>query len=1033
MIRIKYIIFASILILFQLFTSVLANWNNYRDYETVLIPGQRIAELLDSPVDEIFVFTYNGNENEWSQITIQIDEKDDGVDYFITPNNLLDPNDEILFMAKDAGDKALPFQWIDDDNSLLFSRYEIEVRDPLETGKKKYVYVYRSTTWLNDPELPVYMNYVPSVSGHSDTVKTVGYTLGHNSRGVPDYWKVPVVAGGNGIDFLDRQKARIKGKYSYSIFSYNFSLNENDLDVDGNIQYKTGPIRTIRDIKYKVDFLGLMTVTVGTFKYQFFPYRIVAYGTNKSLGSDYGIKLIRQSFDLNVNADGMKFNDPTNIYINIDGVRENVGKPVYPKPELNWYMISGSPGTIVMINEFEILTNSTASFYYYDHSNGGTVDGTGDTGDGKSYGDAGILFQGSKIQGKFSIPYVTYFLPADLSREIGPIVVDQYVNPLINSSTSQGYLAPIELTVSMPDTTCPKGQTMSIPIKIGDLKEQEITSSLLIINYDPQILSADSVSTLNSLVEYWDQPVVDLVGDSIEIYLQGSTALLDSGVLLYLTVTAVGEEDQSSLLQFSNVEFNQGNPVALPADGSCTITAPPEVSISMPNTSTAVNSKIIIPVKIGDVTNMNVTSCRLEIQYSKFVLFADSVSILGTKTQDWHMNIDYNIGLLDIELNGQIPLTGESTLLNIHFKVVSSSGQTSELHFKEAVLNNGVPVLIPQDGQVTVLTLPQQEILVSIPDKTVPWGNLLQIPIRISSLTNLNIYNYRMNLSFDNTVLTFSGIDNSGSISEVWNAPIIWDNGDNIVMTAYGNIPLQGEGDLIYLNFDVIGSSGTFSPIHFESMTVSSSEVNISTRDGMVHIEGAVPVELSSFIAERRAKSVILSWKTETESNNYGFNIQRKEKNSTEWETIGFRKGAGTTTSPQFYQFIDQEIKTGFWQYRLNQIDFDGAITFSQSIEIDVSTASRLVLHQNYPNPFNSSTTISFELAEDGKEVSVLIYNLRGNLIKKLVDNEIQNAGFYQIVWNGTDNTRNQVSSGIYYYQVQVGDFKISKKMVLIE
>jgi hypothetical protein len=1033
MIRFKYIIFVSILISFLLFSSVLANWNNYREYETVIIPGQRIVELLDSPVDEIFVFTYNGKKNEWSQITVQIDEKDESTDYFITPNNLLNPNDEILFMAKDAGDKALPFQWIDDDNSLLFSRYEIEVRDPLEMGIKKYVYIYRSTTWLNDPQLPVYMNYVPSVSGFSDTVKTVGYTVGHNSRGVPDYWKVPVVAGGNGIDFLDRQKARIKGKYSYSIFSYNFSLNENDLDVDGNIQYKTGPIRTIRDIKYKVNFLGLMTVTVGTFKYQFFPYRVVAYGTNKSLGSDYGIKLIRQSFDLNVNADGMKFNDPTNIYLNIDGVRENVGKPVYPKPELNWYMISGSPGTIVMINEFEILTNSTASFYYWDNSDGGTFDGTSDTGEGKSYGDAGILFQGSKIQGKFSIPYVTYFLPADLSRDVGPVVVDQYVNPLTYSSMYQGYIAPVEVTVSLPDTTCPKGQTISIPIKIGDLKEQEITSCTLIINYDPQILSVDNVSILNSLVEYWDQPVVDLVGDSIEIFFQGSTALQDSGVLLYLTVSAVGEEDHSSLLQFSNVEFNQGNPVALPADGSCTLTAPPEVFISIPDTSTTVNSKIIIPVKIGDVTNMNVTSCRLEIQYSKFVLFADSVSIKGTKTQDWHMNINYNIGLLDIVLNGQIPLTGDGILLNIHFKVISTSGQTTELHFKEAAFNDGVPVLIPQDGRVTVLTLPQQEILVSIPDTTVPRGSLLQIPIHISSLTGLNIYNYRMNLSFDTTVLTFSGIDNLGSISEVWNAPIIWDNGDNFVITAYGNIPLQGPGDLIYLNFDVIGSSGTFSPIHFESMTVSSSEVTISTRDGTVYIESAVPVELSSFIVERQAKSVILNWRTETESNNYGFNIQRKEKNRTEWETIGFRKGSGTTTVPQSYQFIDRDIKAGIMHYRLNQIDLDGLNSFSHTIEIKVFLAATFALHQNYPNPFNSSTIISYELPEDGKEVSVRIYNLRGNLIKKLIENEIQSTGYFQIVWNGTDNTGKRVSSGVYYYQLMVGENKISKKMVLIE
>ena len=117
----------------------------------------------------------------------------------------------------------------------------------------------------------------------------------------------------------------------------------------------------------------------------------------------------------------------------------------------------------------------------------------------------------------------------------------------------------------------------------------------------------------------------------------------------------------------------------------------------------------------------------------------------------------------------------------------------------------------------------------------------------------------------------------------------------------------------------------------------------------------------------------------------------------------------------------------------MNQIDLDGSNTFSQAIEINVLFATSFALHQNYPNPFNSSTIISYELPKDGSDVSVLIYNLRGNLIKNLVENEIQNAGDYQIIWNGTDDLGSRVSSGVYYYQVHVGENKISRKMVLVE
>lgn len=1026
------IIFTLIIILLILFSNVKADWNNFRDYETIIITGQTIPGFLTVSVDQIFIYSYNLTENEWQQITHQIDEKDDGSDYFITPNQVIDSNDEILVMAKDAGDKSPNKKWIEDEDSRQFTRYEIEVSDPNDPGNKKYIYIYRSGTLITDAELPVYMTYVPDNSGYSDTVKTAGYVLGHNSRGIPNTWKVPVSAGGSGIDFLDRQKARIKGTYKYSFLTIDYDENENSMEGVGNIKYKTGAIRTIRDIKYEMNFMGLMNVTVGTFKYQYFPYHMVAYGTNKSLGSDYGIKLIRQSFDLNANAIGMKFNDPTNININIDGVKENIGKPVYPLPDLNWYMISGSPGTIVMINEFETLTNSTASFYYWDKSGGGTFDDTGDTGDGKSYGDTGILFKGSKIQGKFSIPYVTYFLPADLSREVGPIVVDLYQNPLTHSSTSQDYTPPVEIVVSIPDTICPQGKTMNIPVKIGDLKEQEISTCQFIIKYDSLILSIDSVSTINTLTAGWDNSAIDVTADSINVYLQNTTALQDSGVLIYLIATAVGEEGEQSFLNFDQTRFNQGDPIALSTNGSCTITAPPEVTISMPDTTGLVNTSIKIPVKISDVTDMNVKSCFLEIQFNPFILSAYAVSDMGTKSEGWQINVNYKIGMVTLNLFGETPLTGKGSLINIYFNVLGSSGQISDLHFKGATFNDGIPILGPQDGQVTAIYIPPPEILVSLPDTSVQ-GGLLRLPVEVSSLTGLNILNYEMNISFDNNLLNFIGADISGSLSAVWDDPVLDDFGDSFEITASGSIPLQGQGNLIFLEFDVVGGTGTYSLIHFESLTVSSSEVIISTSDGTVQIEGAIPVELSSFTAENKTKSVILDWITETESNNYGFYIQRKEKNSAEWETTGFLKGAGTTTIPQSYRFVDHEIKTGTWQYRLNQMDLDGSNLFSHAIEVNVFFTTTFALHQNYPNPFNSSTIISYELPEDGKEVNVRIFNLRGNLIKQLVEKEIQNAGDYQVIWNGTDDLENRVSSGVYYYQIRIGENKISKKMVLIE
>jgi len=87
-------------------------------------------------------------------------------------------------------------------------------------------------------------------------------------------------------------------------------------------------------------------------------------------------------------------------------------------------------------------------------------------------------------------------------------------------------------------------------------------------------------------------------------------------------------------------------------------------------------------------------------------------------------------------------------------------------------------------------------------------------------------------------------------------------------------------------------------------------------------------------------------------------------------------------------------------------------------------------LYQNYPNPFNPNTVISYQLPT-GDQVDLIIYDLLGQQIRRLVK-EIQPAGYYEIQWNGTDDLGKGVASGIYIYQLKVGNFVDSRKMLLI-
>ncbi len=89
-------------------------------------------------------------------------------------------------------------------------------------------------------------------------------------------------------------------------------------------------------------------------------------------------------------------------------------------------------------------------------------------------------------------------------------------------------------------------------------------------------------------------------------------------------------------------------------------------------------------------------------------------------------------------------------------------------------------------------------------------------------------------------------------------------------------------------------------------------------------------------------------------------------------------------------------------------------------------------LFQNYPNPFNSSTTITFSIpAVD--EVSLFIYNIKGEIVKRIIKNNILQSGSFSFKWDGTDDSGNILSSGTYFYQLKAGDFIKTKKLVLLK
>ena len=196
-----------------------------------------------------------------------------------------------------------------------------------------------------------------------------------------------------------------------------------------------------------------------------------------------------------------------------------------------------------------------------------------------------------------------------------------------------------------------------------------------------------------------------------------------------------------------------------------------------------------------------------------------------------------------------------------------------------------------------------------------------------------------------------------------------------------------------------------------------------------------LPVQLASFAVTpaQTNGSVLVKWSTASETNNYGFEVQKAPDTSNAFRTIpnSFVAGHGTTVDAHSYTFTDATVQAGLWYYRLKQTDLDGTVHYSEKVSASSVTSVKdrplptaFALDQNYPNPFNPSTTIEFALPKDA-HVTLDVYNVIGQRVASLV-NEVRAAGYHTVQFNA-----GQLASGLYIYRIAAGDVTMVKKMML--
>lgn len=236
-------------------------------------------------------------------------------------------------------------------------------------------------------------------------------------------------------------------------------------------------------------------------------------------------------------------------------------------------------------------------------------------------------------------------------------------------------------------------------------------------------------------------------------------------------------------------------------------------------------------------------------------------------------------------------------------------------------------------------------------------------------------------------------------------------------------------------NTSTIGSTTDASSSRSVTVSLTSLTGAATTSFTVSQSNQPLPVELTSFNSSVNGKTVNLNWKTATEINNYGFEVERirnEELGIRNWKKVGFVTGAGNSNSPKEYSFTDKSVTSGKYLYRLKQLDNDGHYTYSKEVEVDLDTPTAFLLEQNYPNPFNPSTVIRYALPFESN-VKLIVYNFIGEVVKELVS-ETVSAG-YQEVSFGAD----KLSSGIYFYTLHAAsldgkqNYQSVKKMLLLK
>jgi surface protein len=300
-------------------------------------------------------------------------------------------------------------------------------------------------------------------------------------------------------------------------------------------------------------------------------------------------------------------------------------------------------------------------------------------------------------------------------------------------------------------------------------------------------------------------------------------------------------------------------------------------------------------------------------------------------------------------------------------------------------------------------------------------------PSGTQGISETNVSTYRL-------VITAGCCLSFGSSTEVrFNVEAFGGITDPTAVTVYKRSS-EGGGPFAALvtRVDDNGTPGDISDDELIATTESFSEFVLASESN------PLPVEMTSFEARLDGEAVQLTWRTASETNNAGFEVQRRRgplgeeddapsEETDTWTNVGYVEGYGTSSRPQQYQFRDvsRPYDAETLTYRLKQIDTNGAFEYSSEVRVTPSVIEQIVLSAPFPNPTKGRSTIRYALPKSA-EVQIMVYNVLGQRVVTLVD-ERKEAGHHEKAF-----VPQGLPSGTYYVRFTTEEDAQTQKITVV-